>query len=151
MNIQRILILLTLILSIAVFTGLNENSEAGPGAPTTCSTCNNIDSCNGLCNASVPGGCFWDGDSCEAGSPPPGNCTVSVTGNIQDSLVCICQAQSKKGKDTFKVITCGDTDEEEDCAKRQGEVKQYINADPSGDTFTFDCSEIDCNDFCIRQ
>jgi len=83
---------------------------------------------------------------------PPGNCTVSVdSGSIDDSLVCICQAQTKKGKDTFKVVECGNPDEEDDCDRRQGEVKRYIDADPnSSQGLTLDCTEKNCNDFCPK-
>lgn len=150
MKINKILVLFVLTLSIIVVTGLSNNSYAGPGGPTDCSSCGDQGQCEGLCDSSVPEGCYWDGDSCEAGDPPPGKCTVS-SNDISTNLICLCQNQTRRGKDTFKVIQCNNQAQIDDCNKRGGEVKQYINADDSANLFDFDCSETNCLDVCIND
>jgi len=156
MNLQRIFLVSGLVLSIYILPAFVNNVYAGE-VPCNDFTCQlNQSVCEGSgCELS---GCQW----CEGAAteciddeltcPTPGNCTVSVdSGSIDDSLVCICQAQTKKGKDTFKVIDCDDEKAEDDCERRQGEVKRYIEADPdSPQGLILDCTEINCNDFCIQ-
>ncbi|NIP37924.1 MAG: hypothetical protein GWO07_02595 [Candidatus Dadabacteria bacterium] len=74
-----------------------------------------------------------------------------TSNDISTNLICLCQNQTKKGKDTFQVITCGNVAEEEACERSRGEVKQYINADDSAELLEFDCSEVRCLDVCLND
>jgi len=165
MNLQRIFLISGLVLSIYILPAFVNNVFAGGG--TNICTADLCQSSQGDCedntfcsqNERREGPrCAWCGDPngpCVASMsdcPTPGNCTVSVdSGSIDDSLVCICQAQTKKGKDTFKVVECNDEKAEVDCERRQGEVKRYIDADPnSSQGLILDCTEINCNDFCFQ-
>ena len=145
--------------NINTFLLLSMMEDAVAGFVPACDAvpdCANETACtnNNQCSANTsPGGpsCSWCGSFCssEPCPPVPGNCTVSVSGDINDNLVCLCQNQTKKGKDTFQVIECGNEVQQAECERRQGEVKKYINADDSAELFTFDCSEVSCVDVCL--
>lgn len=154
MYIKRILTVSIFILCTFLLPSIMEDAVAG--FVPTCDTvpqCENESACtnNNLCSADTnPGGptCNWCGTFCADACPSPGNCTVKVDEDINNNLVCICQNRTKKGKDTFQIITCGNESQEAACERSQGEVKKYINAGDSAELFTFDCSEINCNDIC---
>jgi len=158
MYIKRILTVSIFILCTFLVPSMIEDAKAGfvPGCDTL-PDCANETACtnNNQCDPDTsPGGpsCNWCRTFCSAEPcPPPGSCTVKVDGDINNNLVCICQNKTKKGKDTFEVIECGNEAQEAACERSQGEVEKYISADDSAELFTFDCSEVSCLDVCLSD
>lgn len=167
MYIKSIIVSFLLIAVFGLLTGINYTAVAGPPVPTPtpvigCCFDSNV-SAQGGCEITNAGECtggfqtFYEGQICDGTSSDgvcreilPGNCTVTST-DISTNLICLCQNTTKKGKDTFQIIECGNDTQIEECERSQGEVRQYINADDSAELFTFDCSEVSCLDVCLND